>query len=820
MGVNGDVLCGLGFSRRGSRAARDWQLPAIWPRLIRATYLTQVLPQPSSEPHLLADLREHLKSTLGSAYTLGRELGGGGMSRVFVATEAALGRQIVVKVLPPDLAGGVNVERFRREIQLAAQLVHPHVIPLLSAGESDGIPYYTMPFIEGESLRAKLTRAGALDVEEAVHIAREVAGALDYAHRVGVVHRDIKPENILLQDGHALVADFGIARAVRQAATVSTLTMIGMALGTPAYMSPEQAMGEREIDGRADVYSLGCVLYEMLTGTLPYDGATAQAVIARHMMEPIPSARTRRADVPPAISAAVTTALAKEPDGRFESAASFARALRAGAHPTTTEMPTPLAIASPVRPRERSLVVIPFANLSPDPDNAYFAEGLTEEIITDLSSVDGLRVISRASAMRLRDPTRSLGSIARELDVTYALTGSVRRAGDRLRIAAQLVDATRDKQLWADKYDGTVADVFAIQATVATAIVDSLRIQLTPGTERRIAENSAMDLRAYECLLKARHELWSFSPGSLERALQLVRGASVIVGENEHLLAMEGLIYWQYVNYLIAPAEEFDVYLRRAEDCVVRVFELNPASPRGFALRGSIRNHRADPVGAWRDFKRAVELDPTNPESLFWLGYASAVTGRPEVGRPLVDKLLSVDPLTPLNYFCPAWLSLMEGKAAEAIQPARRGCELDPSSVPNRWTYGVVLAANGSSAEACALFDATRRDASPDDKFARLAGLQALGMRRDRLALDREATTDILAAAWSDDLCALIVTWSYAAAGVVDEALRWLERVIDLGIVNHTFFARHDPFLGPVRTDVRFGALMDRARRLSAELGD
>src|SRR6266511_2206633 len=288
----------------------------------------------------MSELKEQLQRTLGDNYSLERELGGGGMSRVFVAEENSLGRKVVVKVLPHDLAAAVNLERFRREIQLAAKLQHPHIVPVLSAGVSEGLPYYTMPFIEGESLRAKLSRGGELPIHDAVRILRDVLSALSYAHDHGVVHRDIKPDNILLTGPHAVVADFGVAKALSASTNPgSSLTSLGVALGTPAYMAPEQAAADPTTDHRADIYAVGAVAYEMLTGQQVFSSRSPQAMLAAHAMEMPEPIQRKRASVPAPLAALIMRSLEKRAADRPQSAGEMLAELEASITPSAATTP-------------------------------------------------------------------------------------------------------------------------------------------------------------------------------------------------------------------------------------------------------------------------------------------------------------------------------------------------------------------------------------------------------------------------------------------------------------------------------------------------
>src|SRR5882724_3392434 len=404
------------------------------------------------------------------------------MATVYLADDLKHHRKVAIKVLRPELGSLLGADRFTREIRIAAGLNHPHILPLHDSGDADGLLFYVMPYIRGESLRQKLGREKQLPVDEAIGIVRQVASALDHAHGLGLIHRDVKPENILLHEGEAMVADFGIAMAAGSA-PVERLTATGLMVGTPTYMSPEQAAGERTLDARSDVYSLGCVLYELLAGEPPYTGATAQMVIAKRFTDPIPRVRRLRPAVPPAVERALMTVLARVPADRFASAAAFAEALTEPAGDTA---------------RPPSVAVLPFLNLSADPENEFFTDGITEDVIAQLSKIRSLKVISHTSVMQFKKREQSLREIGATLQVATLLEGSVRRAGDRVRIVAQLIDAEADQHLWAETYDRQLTDIFAIQTDVALQIASALEAELSLDEQTRVRKEPTKDLHAYQ----------------------------------------------------------------------------------------------------------------------------------------------------------------------------------------------------------------------------------------------------------------------------------------------------------------------------------
>ena len=351
---------------------------------------------------------EKLEKALSGKYTIGHELGRGGMATVYLAHDVKHDREVALKVLHPELSSSLGPDRFLREIKVAARLNHPHILPLHDSGESDGFLYYVMPYVEGESLRAKLNRSGRLPLDEALYLARGVAGALDYAHRQRVVHRDIKPENIMLHEGEAMVMDFGIAKAV-SVASGDTLTQMGMMVGTPAYVSPEQAAGESEIDGRSDQYSLACMIFEVLTGRKAFEGSSTQAILSKRFTDPVPSLKKSDPTVPDEIDEAISRALSKEPRERYNTSSEFAKALVWPKVTTPSDISVQKQAVAP-----KSIAVLPFADMSAERENGYFTDGMAEEIINALTTIKALRVASRTSSFAFKGTTEDIRQVGKK----------------------------------------------------------------------------------------------------------------------------------------------------------------------------------------------------------------------------------------------------------------------------------------------------------------------------------------------------------------------------------------------------------------------
>jgi serine/threonine protein kinase/tetratricopeptide (TPR) repeat protein len=739
------------------------------------------------------DVLDRLKSALADRYAVERELGSGGMATVYLAEDLKHHRKVAVKVLRPELAAALGAERFLQEIQVTARLSHPHIVPLHDSGAADGFLYYVMPYVAGESLRQRLERETQLPVDEALRIIRQVASALEFAHKQNVIHRDVKPENVLLHEGEAMVADFGIALAV-SAAGGERLTETGISVGTPEYMSPEQALGEGEPDARSDIYSLGCVLYEMLVGEPPYTGPTGMAVLAKRLSDPVPRARRLRGAIPASMDAALLRALAKERADRFGSAGEFAEALVAEVAETAEAV--------------KSIVVLPFANLSPDPENEYFSDGLTEEIITDLSKIRALRVISRNSAMQLKGTDKDTKTIGRELGVQYVLEGSVRKAGNRLRITAQLIDAQDDVHCWAEKYDGVLEDVFDMQEQVSRAIANALKLTLSPEEDRRLGTRQIENVEAYQWYLRARQETWLATPEALDRARQHIQHGLDIIGENALLLAGMGYVYAQYTNLGL----EHEEYIEKAEEYARKALDRDPESPEAHLVLGfTDQAFRGDQKKSFYHLKQALARNPDDPHTLLWLLQAHVIVGRVDEAYPLAERLARVDPLTPISGFSATFLDVSGGRFDVPSEELTKWFRLEPQNP-------LALAACAGLLATCSRYDEAREliqgnvRAGLEDFSTRLTLLLEGALDGDSSRFREIMTEDFRRTARRDPQWSYYVAEMHAFAGLKDEALDWLSNAVDRGYINYPLIADHDRLLESIRGEPRFRDIAARAK--------
>ena len=777
-----------------------------------------------------------------------RLLGRGGMASVYLAQDTRQGRRVAVKVLRPELAATLGAERFQREIQVASRWHHPGILPVFDSGASPGggaVPptlWYAMPYVEGESLRDRMEREGQFPLADALAITREVADALGFAHARGVVHRDVKPENILLSAGHALVADFGIAMVVGEGG--SRLTETGFTLGTAAYMSPEQAAGDRQVDGRTDQFALACVLYEMLAGEPPHTGPTAQAILSRRLTEPPRRLRAVRAAIPEGVDAAVLRALSTAAADRFASLGEFAAALGSGTRPTAARGPSlpwrrallaagaaVLALATwwagtrRAEGRDRvpapRLAVLPLDNISADSADAYLADGLTAELVSTLSRVEGLRVVPRGTVEAFAGQGLGIAALGRELEAGVVLDGSVQKAGDRLRVSLQLVDARSEATIWAREFDGTADGAFELQRRIGRAVTAALALPFELAGTAGTRGTTPADPAAYDLLLRA--EYWMARPpqavrfdsarGRLREAVQLDPGfarAHATLARNE-----ADRIFYLGPN----PAAEQEAWV------AIRIaLELDSTSEMAYLARASLgftREAGWRHEDALRDLLRAVRGHPRSVDAQSQLGSLALHIGLLDTALAALRAAVDLDPrntFAPFRIVRTLWYL---GRSAEAVDEARR------MGVEN-WEVANALQRAGRPDSALALLD--RVGSGPtgsgswlDDASTRAVALAALGRREEAEA----EVARVKAAATQPSSHFHHVAYNFAAAhallGQPAEAVRWLRATAEDGMPNYPLFAG-DPNLATLRDDPGYRSFLagqrarwERFRAITAE---
>jgi eukaryotic-like serine/threonine-protein kinase len=759
------------------------------------------------------------------------------MSRVFLAEETALQRKVVIKVLPPELAAEVNAERFRREIQLAAKLQHPYIVPVLSTGVAGGLPYFTMPFVEGESLRARLQKTGEFPVPEAVGIMRDVLEALAYAHDCGVVHRDIKPENVLLARNHAHVADFGVAKALSASTNAqSGLTSLGVALGTPAYMAPEQAMADPTTDHRADLYAVGAMAYEMLTGHQVFSARSPQAMLAAHATEAPEEIQRRRPNTPPALAALIMRLLDKHPADRPQTATEALGLLAAATTPsggmaptaqyaTVNPLSTPAAkrkwmpaligatvivlaitgyaiskkagvAASPASSEGPSIAVMPFENMSGDPKNDYLGDGLSEELIGGLSRVRGLQVAARTSSFAFKGKNEDVRSIGSKLGVTSVLGGSVRRAGNKLRVSVQLTNVATGYNLWSETYDREMSDVFAVEDDISKAIVGALEVRLASSQPNApIVQQTTNDPVAYDLYLKGRYALQQRGAHLFEAKDYF---SAAISRDSSFALAWSGLadVYsimpsWGYVTPVEAEAKAVP-YAENAVRLAPTLSE--PHTSLAFALCQLKR----DDVAGMAEFQRALELNPSNGSAHYLKALCLVRWGNPSSAIP---EALEAERLEPLNaQFVTASIRAYSAAHAypKAIEAGARAERMAPQlgSIVSTMTW--VFASAG---------DTAAMRAAAERSFATASGNQAGSKAFLALASHDQRT---LAKVLSEidkrpESGAMFMAGGYALLHNADSAIAWIDRAyaVNGDVIGNIQF----PVFDWLRNDPRYVAV-------------
>ncbi len=784
------------------------------------------------------ELLEQLAEALGDRYRVERELGHGGMAIVFLAEDLKHHRRVAIKLLKPELSAVLGSERFLREIQIAATLQHPHILPLYDSGSAGSLLYYVMPFVEGESLRERLAREKQLPLDAALQITREVGSALQYAHEHGVVHRDIKPENVMLSAGQAVVADFGIARAL-DAASAEPITSTGLVVGTPQYMSPEQAAAGGMLDGRSDQYSLACTLYEMLGGQPPFTGVSAHAIMARHSLDTVPSLRMVRETVPVAVEGAIVRAMAKLPADRFASIQGFLDALVSpGIASLATTVPLQqrsrsgprmsrslmaalgagllVAVGAwwfvagrkaagmhPGSPMLTSVAVLPFQEAGADPDSSYLGEGMTEGLTADLAEIGSLKVISRSSGAAAQGTTRSLAELAKDLGVDAVVKGSIRKAGDSVRVNVRLLQARDSTLLFAKDYQSGLGELPDLQRQITLAITGSIKADVKVAERSRLDVRRGVDQRAYDAYLRGRFYL---DRGELEQARKLFDYADSIapdwapsyVGLANYYSALPF-----YTN--VSPAE----VLPKARAALAHALELDETLAEAHAANGYIRAYYEwDWRAAEREFRRALELRPNYADAYFSYSRFLASRRRLDEAIAQLGRAVELDPLSLSLQSNRALLDYFAGRYDQAEGRLREVLKSDSSDVLTKWGLALVAEQQGKLNQAIAILEPI--SGSSNNRKSSLGHAYAVAGKTTKA---REVLASLRKAADSSYVPSYWFALVHLGLGEHDQALRSLERAYQERSTVLAYLLI-DPRLAPLRKDPQFLAL---ARRLGGE---
>jgi len=771
------------------------------------------------------DVLDQLSHGLSGRYRLDHELGRGGMATVFLAEDLKHRRQVAIKVLRPEIGAAVGAERFLREIETVARLAHPNILPLHDSGNADGLLYYVMPFVEGESLRERLQREGPLPVDEAIRISKEVGDALDHAHARGLVHRDIKPENILLEAGHAVVSDFGIARAVSHAGG-TRLTETGFVVGTVAYMSPEQATGESDLDARSDVYSLGCVLFEMLTGRTPYGGGSAPAVLARKVVDEVPTVSEVRPAVPATLNEVLRRALAREPVQRYPSAQALTSALDRAVTTSALEahvrrrrvrrarfwLATAAGLAALAyggwwistrhATRLHRLAVLPVVNLTNDPGQDYLAQGIQEELIQGLTQA-GAVTLGRTSVARYRNTDERPRDIARDLDAGALIESSLLfHSGDSVGVTVRLIDGSSEAALWSQSFNRPVRDVVSIYQEVTRAVATKIRLAMTPAENARLATASPVDPQVYEAVLQGWFLFQKLDRESVDHAFHYFQLA--LERDPKSAAAYAGIALVWAVRMQGGYASHAEA-MPRAEAAARKAIALDDSDARVHFMLASLRVWQEwDWEAGGAEFERTLRLDPNDAVTRAYYSWYLYYMERPEAAMDQIRRARELDPLNPLI----RGLYAMDLMYAHRYQDAVDVCEETLRQWPDDdMTHSTIRSAYHMVGRYDDALRIWRESYTAKGDTAAVAALQR-GYESGGYQGALRAAAETLEA---ESKTRFVTPWQigtlYTRAGDEERALDYLEKAYEAHDPNMPSLAV-DPIFDYMRGDPRFQALL------------
>src|SRR5689334_22213100 len=784
------------------------------------------------------------------------------MSIVFVATDNALGREVVIKVLPQELAASVSVDRFKREIMLSAALQHPHIVPVLSSGQADQLPYFIMPYVDGESVRARMAR-GPLSVRETVSILKDVARALAYAHGRGVIHRDIKPDNILLSGGAAVVTDFGVAKAIsasRERVTLGgrtnsggwssgTITSVGTSLGAPMYMAPEQAAADPNTDHRADLYALGVVGYEMLVGAPPFYGRTPQALLAAQLTEAPKPISSRRYDVPPALADLLMRMMEKDPAKRPRTAQEVARllddpsvmsgeftslkppmrksrgwqrraslvgvvavlltaGLAAGTYFRSREARAVGAAATAAAPAAaKSIAVLPLVNIGGDTSDVYFAEGMTAQVTTALSKLRGLRVAARTAASSARDKYNTPDEIGKALNVSMLLEGTVQRESGRLRVTARLINIADGATLWSDMFERQATDLFKVQDEISNAIVSAVSPEL--GNTIALAGSSAArgteDLQAYDLYLRGRFFFQKRGEDALRSALALFEQASA--KDPTFARAYAGIADVYAVLPLYSDVR-IDSVLPLGLRSIDKAIALDSTVPEAYASRANLMSVGWRWGEAERDYQRALVLDPNYATAHQWYGEMLLLNGRVDEALAQLRRATELDPLSPVAFGSYGLALGIAKRDVQAQAAVRHALDLDSTLLVTRMMAGAVQLYGNRVDEAIRQLEPARQLDTTNPFTLGVLGY-AYG-KAGRTAQARDIAKRLETSIAKQSSAAGAAARVYLGLGDTAQALTMLERAAAQHDMSFSTEVLAEPFFDPIRHSPRFAAVVTR----------